>query len=74
MENQRDPNKDITEVLGFKEHLEELERTVQESSTETQRNLVNKMNIMINYRHNAFIEHLRRVYEKSYSDLNVIII
>lgn len=67
----RDQNVDFTEVLNFEGAAQEITKDVQENPSDAQRNYMKKMEVMLNYRRELFLNHLSNAQEKSYIELNV---
>jgi hypothetical protein len=65
-------NQDITEVLGMGEELKNLENEVFQNMSEAQKNYFNKLDIMVKYRNQLFLNNFQNTLEKGYLELVVI--
>ncbi len=67
----RDKNVDITKVLDFEGTFSEIEKEVQENISDTQLDYNKKIEIMLNYRRELFLNHMQAAQEASYIELSV---
>jgi hypothetical protein len=68
---ERDKNTDFTEVLGMKEVLNTMNEELEKNPDSTMIEYNKKIEHMLNYRREFFLQHLANALSLSYVDLNV---
>jgi hypothetical protein len=72
--SERDKDTDFTEVLGIEEELGDLKKKLGENMTENQKEFHKKSKVLMEYRTNLFMSHMKSINEIGYVDLNVYIL
>jgi len=69
--SQHNRDTDFTEVLDFESVYDNIKNDVNEKVSDTQLDFNKKIEIMLEYRRELFVNHMKIIHEKSFVDLNV---